>query len=537
MWNPALSDGFSSDPQVRATLDREHPVDALDRRWSVNHESAHIAARLVVSGMRTLVFCRSRRSTELVAAEIRRRVEQLDGEGGGDPGETIRSYRGGYLAEERRAIEEEMSDGTLRCIVATTALELGVDIGGVDAVVLSGYPGTISSFWQQVGRAGRHGRPSLSVFVAGQDQLDQWMARNPAELFHREPEPAVINADNPSVFVPHLACAAQEQALRRCDEALWPEQLDEAVRRLVLSDRAAVRRRSGERVAVWTGRGLPAPTIGLRSSAGGEIRIRDLDHHLIGTVETARAPATVHPGAVYLHQGRPWKVLTLDLGASIAVVEPTDGGVYTVARSETSIKVLGTTATRDVGAVVSGLADVEVTSRVLGYQARDVTTHEVIDRVSLDMHATDLLTKAVWYLFDDDLVGRAGVADGDVPGALHAVEHAAIGMLPLFTICDRWDVGGVSDSRLPDTGGATVVIHDAHAGGTGIAELAFDAADRHLAATLRVIEDCDCHDGCPSCIQSPKCGNGNAPLVKVAAAHLLRAALHHPQTLGALAAS
>ena len=276
---------------------------------------------------------------------------------------------------------------------------------------------------------------------------------------------------------------------------------------------------------MWTGRGLPAPTIGLRSASRGEIAIRDTDDRLIGTVASERAPGVVHPGAVYLHQGRPWKVLDLDLDARTAVVEPTDGSVYTRTRSETSIRVLEKERNRAVGASELFLGAVEVTSQVTGFQTRSVRTHEVIDRTALELPPSHLVTRSVWYTFDDALVARSAVSDRALPGALHALEHAAIGILPLFTICDRWDVGGVSTAWMSDTGAPTVFIHDAHEGGAGIADLAFDEADRHLDATLGVIDECRCEDGCPSCVQSPKCGNGNEPLDKAGAARLLRATL------------
>jgi len=533
LWNPSAdepsSDGVSSDevssdvePAATGSIDEleqmEDAADGVDRRTSVHAEAATVAARLVTAGLRTLVFCRSRKATELVAAEIRHRLdpEHVDG---------VRAYRAGYLVGERRDIEDDLFSGRLHCVVATSALELGVDVGGLDAVVLAGYPGTVASFWQQVGRSGRSRRPSLAVLVAGEDQLDQWMVRHPDDLFSRAPEPAVINADNPFVYVPHLACAAQEQALRRDDERMWPDQLDEGVRRLVLGDRAAVRRRRGQREVVWTGRGLPAPTIGLRSSSRGEVRIVDGDGELIGTVGADWAPATVHTGAVYRHQGRPYSVTDLDLDARTAVVEPTSGDVYTRTRSETSIRVLERDRHRVVGAAGLALGSVEVTSQVVGFQTRSVATHEVLDTTPLDLPPSRLVTRAVWYTFDDDLVGRSEVGDRELPGALHALEHAAIGMLPLFTICDRWDVGGVSTAWSPDTASATVFIHDAHEGGAGIAELAFDAADRHLAATLELIDACRCATGCPSCVQSPKCGNGNEPLSRDGAVRLLRATL------------
>jgi DEAD/DEAH box helicase domain-containing protein len=521
LWNPAVGDRTEHPTPVGAGDDGTDDgtgAAGAPQRWSVNAEAARLGADLVTAGLRTLVFCRSRRGTELVAHALRQRLPA-------ELAPLVRSYRAGYLAEERREIEHELASGRLRALVATNALELGIDIGGLDAVVLCGFPGTVSSFWQQVGRGGRGREPSVAVLVAGQDQLDQWMMRHPDELLGRPPEPSVINVDNPFVFVPHLACAAHEVGLRHEDLRYWPGQLDEGVRRLVLEDRASVRRRRGHPVAVWAGRGVPAPTIGLRSASRGEVRVHDDDDTTIGTVDLSRAPEVVHEGAVYLHQGVAWRVAELDLDARTAVVEPSDGATYTMARTETTIRLLESDRTRRVGRSDLTLGSVEVTSQVIGYQVRDASSHEVLDRVELDLPPTHLMTRAVWYRPDDDAVAAAGLAARALPGALHAMEHAAIGILPLFTICDRWDVGGVSTVFLPETAGPTVVIHDAHPGGAGIAELAYDAADRHLAATLDVVAACRCDGGCPSCVQSPKCGNGNEPLDKDAAAQLLRVVL------------
>lgn len=505
-------------PRGERTVALWNPAAAAEGGTSAHSDSAAIAAQLVRAGLRTLVFCRSRRATELVAAQIRSQLSP-------DSSERVRSYRAGYLAEERREIEDDLFGGRLDCVVATNALELGVDIGGLDAVVLDGYPGTIASFWQQVGRCGRSTDASLAVVVAGRDQLDQWVCRHPDELFSRSPEPCVVNPDNPYVFVPHLACAAHEVALRHQDAEFWPDQLDEGVRRLVLEDRCSIRRRRDGPALVWSGRGVPAPTIGLRSASRGEYRIVSVDDTVIGTVDEARAPSVVHRGAVYMHQGRAWRVVEMDPDVRRAIVEPDDGSTYTQARSETTIRLLDRDAGRDVGSASLSLGAVEVTSQVTGYQVRDAQSHEVLGREDLELPPSHLFTRAVWWCFPDDLVERAGVEPRDLAGALHAAEHAAIGILPLFTICDRWDVGGVSTTWLPETGMSTVVIHDAHPGGAGIAELAYGAADRHLAATLEVLTSCGCTDGCPSCVQSPKCGNGNEPLDKAAAARLLTTTL------------
>jgi DEAD/DEAH box helicase domain-containing protein len=506
LWHPGATEDPAPDP-------------AADRgRWSVHAEAGLLASRLISAGLRTLVFCRSRRGTELVAEDIRRSVAP-------DLADRVRAYRAGYLPSERREIEADLFGGRLQGVVATNALELGVDIGGLDAVVLAGFPGTIASFWQQIGRGGRGADPSLAVLVAGEDQLDQWMMRHPDELFSRPPERAVVNLDNPHVFVPHLGCAAHELGLRHADTDYWPDQLDEGIRQLVTQDRASIRTRRGEPVAVWTGRGLPAPTIGLRSAARGQYRICDHDDRTIGTVDESRAFAVTHPGAVYLHQGRAWRVAELDRERHVAIVEPASGEEYTQPRSDTTIRLLQCDQTRPVGAATLRLGSVEVTTQVVGYRVRSTSSHELLATESLELPPTHLSTRAVWYVFDDALVERARVSGQDLPGALHAAEHAAIGILPLFTICDRWDVGGVSTVWLPETNAPTVVIHDAHPGGAGIAELAFDAADRHLAATLSVISECACTDGCPSCVQSPKCGNNNEPLDKAAAARLLSTTL------------
>ncbi len=502
-------------PVGERTVALWNPLEAgADGGWSVTNEAGLLASHLVDAGLRTLVFCRSRRATELVADQLRRSVTA-------GASSRIRAYRAGYLPEERRQIEAELASGRLAAVVATNALELGVDIGGLDAVVLCGFPGTIASFWQQIGRCGREGRPSLAVLVAGEDQLDQWMNRHPDELFSRPPERAVINLDNPHVVEPHLGCAADELPLRHADHRYWPDQLDEGVRRLVAGERATVRRRRGEVIAAWTGRGAPAGTIGLRSASRGVVRITTLAGDVIGTVDEARATTSVHSGAVYLHQGRSWRVTELDLDDLVARVELHDGSTYTQPRTTTSIILDEAESVREVGGAVLHLGEVEVTTEITGYRVRDVRTRELLGTHPLDLPPGQLSTRAIWYTIPDGLVDRCGIDRADLPGALHAAEHAAIGILPLFAICDRWDVGGVSTEWLPETGAPTVVIHDAHPGGAGVAELAFDAAGSHLSATRTVISDCACAAGCPSCVQSPKCGNNNEPLAKDAALQLL----------------
>jgi len=494
---------------------------------SLNIETARVASEVAAGGLRTLVFCRSRRASELVANEVRVRLEQAGVEGAHG---LVLAYRAGYLAEERREIEVALAEDRLRCVVATNALELGIDVDGLDAVVMSGFPGTIASFRQQVGRAGRGARSSLAVLVAGEDQLDQWIMRHPREAFRRAPEPAVINPDNPHVLHPHLGCAADEMPLTRRDEGYWPDVLDDAVRCLVLEDRLRVEvpterePGAGSPRARWAGRGSPAPTIGLRSASRGEFRIRRPDGSVLGTVDSSRVADTVHDGAVYLHQGAAWRVCELDMADRTAHVEPDDGTTYTQTRRDTSIELLDESGTAVIEQMAAHLGRVEVTTTVTGYVRKSVDRHEVVDRVDLDLPPSTLDTTAVWWTFGAELIDGLGLDAGRLPGALHAAEHAGIGILPLFAMCDRWDVGGVSTPWLAESDAATIVIHDAHPGGAGVAPMAFDAAPRHLAATLEVLRSCPCESGCPSCVQSPKCGNGNEPLDREAAGLLLAAA-------------
>jgi DEAD/DEAH box helicase domain-containing protein len=276
---------------------------------------------------------------------------------------------------------------------------------------------------------------------------------------------------------------------------------------------------------VWAGPGVPAPKVGLRTGTSGEVRITLADGTLVGTVDQSRAHSIVHPGAIYLHQGRSYLVTDLDLEGRRATVEPTDGDEYTQARSDIDIRVLHEDAHRMVGRVRLSLGSVEVCTQVTGYQRKEVRSRRIVANEQLDLPPTRLVTRAFWYSVPDDVLADAGIDAARAPGALHAMEHAAIGLLPLFTICDRWDVGGVSIAWHDDVGSAAVFVYDGYPGGAGIAELGFDAADRHLDATLEVIEGCACHGGCPSCVQSPKCGNGNEPLDKEGAAALLHAVL------------
>jgi DEAD/DEAH box helicase domain-containing protein len=513
VWNPPLID---ADAGTRA---------------SAHGEGAGLVAELVRAERRTIAFCASRRTTEVVAERARRQVPA-------GRRHRIQAYRGGFLAEERHEIEDALSRGVLDAVVTTSALELGVDVAGLDACVLDGFPGTVASMWQRIGRAGRRQQESLAVLVCGADQLDQWVAAHPRALFERPPEPAVINPGNPFVADPHLRCAAFELPLTHDDERFWPGLLDDSVRRLVGDDELVVRPPGagtaggrGRRrrvaptspVAVWNGPGWPVDGVGLRSGTAGQVKIVRADGTPVGTVDRGRAGEVVHEGAVYLHAGRHHRVVELDLDHGRAVVEPDDGDTYTSAVTRMDLRILGEDRAATSGPVRLALGPIAVTTRVTGYVRKDATTHELVERCGLDLPPSTLETRGVWRVIPDDVLAGMGLVPDRWPGVLHAAEHAAIGVLPLFAICDRWDVGGISTARHVDTGSPTIVIYDGYPGGAGIAELGFAAAERHWAVTAEVVAACPCVAGCPSCVQSPKCGNGNEPLDKAGARLLLEA--------------
>jgi DEAD/DEAH box helicase domain-containing protein len=499
LWNPPLL---------------EHRKPGGRARGSGNVEAANLLAALVQRSYRGIAFTRSRKGAEIVAARARDLLPP-------DVAPSVRPYRSGYLTSERREIEDELFRGDLRGVSATNALELGIDVGGLDFCILNGFPGTIASMWQQAGRAGRQQQQSLAVLVAGEDALDQWFMAHPSELFTRRPEPVIVNPSNPFVLDPHLACASYELPLTPNDDRYWDDDLEEGIHRLVVGDELRLR----EGRAVYAGRDRPSHGVGLRSGSAGEFSIVDEEGTLIGTVDAARAFASVHPGAIYLHQGQHYRVERLDLDDFAAWVGAVDPEETTQTRSSTSVAIVDTEETRAVGAASLSLGVVEVTEQVTGYRRISLLDGETIGDVDLSLPPTCLTTRAFWYTVDAALLASAGVRPRAVSGTLHAAEHAGIGMLPLFTICDRWDVGGVSTALQLDTGRPTIVIYDGYPGGAGIAELGFAAGGTHLEATLEAIRACPCEAGCPSCVQSPKCGNLNDPLDKAGAIAFLSVVL------------
>jgi DEAD/DEAH box helicase domain-containing protein len=485
-------------------------------RASANVETADVLARFVDHTHQTLAFTRSRRGAEVVAQHARRKLRAS----GAAPGSRIAAYRAGYLAEERRKLEADLSAGRLVGVAATNALELGIDVGSLDAVVLNGFPGTLASMWQQAGRAGRTGRRSVAVLVPGDDQLDQWYAAHPRELTARQPERAVVNPQNPFVLRAQVACAAHELPLEPTDERWFGEGFEDAVRGLVHDDLLKPR----DKRMFWAGAQPPAPQVGLRTGSSVEYRLVDwIEERTIGTVDDARVFSVAHPGAVYLHQGRQYRVQRLDTREHVAMLEEyDDADEYTIPRAETDITIVDDERQLTLGPATVHLGAVDVTSRVIAFQRKQVSTNAVIEVRDLDLPPRSLVTRACWYTIPLPVMLAGGIEPAQVLGTVHAAEHALIGMLPLFTICDRWDVGGVSTALHPQTGVPTIFVYDGYPGGAGIAELAFEAVERHVTETLALVDSCPCDDGCPSCVQSPKCGNWNEYLDKRGAVALLK---------------
>jgi DEAD/DEAH box helicase domain-containing protein len=504
LWEPPLSE-----------LRGEH--DALLRR-TATAEAATLLADLVASGVRTLAFVRSRCGAESVALGARRALLESVPE----LADRIAAYRAGYLPEDRRALERALHSGDILGMASTNALELGVDVSGLDAVLITGWPGTRASLWQQAGRAGRSGGHALAVLIARDDPLDTYLVHHPEAIFGQPVEAAVLDPDNPYVVTPHLAAAAAELPLTDADVALFGPAAPSAIDELVAA--GLLRRRPTG--WFWTRRERASSLADLRGTGGEPVRICEADTgRLLGTVDAAASHATVHEGAVYLHQGQTFLVRTLDLDDSIALVDAETPDWSTSARDLTDISIVSTARSMDRGAAALHLGTVDVTQQVVSFLRRRLGSGEVLGEEPLNLPQRQLRTTAAWWTVTEELLARAQIDAAQLPGAAHAAEHASIGLLPLVATCDRWDVGGVSTALHPDTGLPTVFVYDGHAGGAGFAERAYAKAEHWLTATRDAIAACECESGCPSCVQSPKCGNGNEPLDKDAAQRLLGAVI------------
>ncbi|WP_455755020.1 DEAD/DEAH box helicase [Streptomyces lydicus] len=491
-----------------------HGEQGAPVRRTATAETADLLTDLAVQGVRTVAFVRSRRGAELIALIAQERLADVDRS---LPGR-VAAYRGGYLPEERRALERALHKGDLLGLAATTALELGVDVSGLDAVVIAGYPGTRASLWQQAGRAGRAGQGALAVLVARDDPLDTYLVHHPEALFDQPVESTVLDPDNPYVLAPHLCAAAAELPLTEADFPLFGPATAELMPQLEAA--ALLRRRAAG--WHWTRRERAADLTDIRGQGGSPVQVVEAGTgRLLGTVDAGAAHTTVHDGAVHLHQGRTYVVRHFDLDDDVALVEEANPPYSTTARDTTAISILETDTEVPWGDARLCFGSVEVTNQVVSFLRRKLITGEVLGETKLDLPPRTLRTRAVWWTVTEDQLDAARVGPQQLGGALHAAEHASIGMLPLFATCDRWDIGGVSVPLHPDTLLPTVFVYDGHPGGAGFAERAFHTAAEWLTATRQAIASCECEAGCPSCIQSPKCGNGNDPLHKRGAIRLL----------------
>jgi DEAD/DEAH box helicase domain-containing protein len=495
MWNPPLVD------------------EALGKRGSALSEAAMLLAGLVERGVRTICFLKSRRGVELIQRFARLRLEDA---GRADLAERIAPYRAGYTPMQRREIERRLSEGELLAVVATDALELGIDVGDLDAAVCVTFPGTVASLRQMWGRAGRRDT-GLAMYVAGEDALDQFFCRHPDEFLERPVERAILDHESEEIHLAHLEAAAYELPLTPEDEDMFGERWEEHAARLVKQGR--LRERGGRYLP--RGSGYPAARIALRSASPDSVAIVESSGgEVIGTVETSRAHSAVHPGAVYLHMGSAYEVEDLDLEGRRALVSPFEGDWYTQPKKESETWIEQVRESRSCCGVELSFGIVSVTEQVVAYQRKRVADHSVLDLLALDMPEQEFVTQALWYELPDSLLAEEFPLEV-LQGSLHAAEHGQIAVLPLIAMCDRWDIGGLSTALHQQTGRSTIFIYDGHPGGVGITRVGFERFEALVDDALRLISECPCKAGCPSCVQSPKCGNLNEPLNKRGAAELL----------------
>jgi len=500
-WNPPIIDETKS------------------ARRSANSEATTLLTELVSHSIRTLTFARTRRLTELIYNYSRQQLAKESQV----LAQKIKPYRAGYLPQERRQIEQELFSGQLLGVVATNALELGIDIGDLEATVLTGYPGSIASTWQQVGRSGRGKEKSISFLIGLDNPLDQYFMHHPDSFFQKGFENALVNPSNPYILRAHLLCAAWELPLSSHDEKIFG--LTSIQERAELERQGLLRKRRS-RWYLSPRISYPAQDINIRSTSGENFAIIDAStDSLMETVEASVAFFQIYPGAIYLHQGESYLVTELDLTSRTAYATPTTASYYTQTKEITDLHILKAIRSRSCGKVGVYLGEVEVTTTVVGFKKKAQFTEEVIGEEPLDLPPYHFPTVALWFDLPPEIIAQMAKAQLDLAGGLHATEHASIAILPLFALCDRNDIGGVSTPFHPDTGKAQIFIYDAYPGGIGIAEKGFDLMEELWLATLKVIRECPCQEGCPSCIQSPKCGNNNKPLDKKASRVLLEGLL------------
>jgi len=508
VWNPPLTD------------------EKLGTRRSALGEAAELLARLARDGARTICFMKSRKGVEVLARLVKQDLTDSNPE----LAELVVPYRAGYTAQQRRELEARLMTGELRAVITTDALELGIDIGELDAAVVVTFPGTVASLRQMWGRAGRRGR-GLAVYVAGEDALDQFFCRHPEDFLDRPVEAAILDHESPLIYRAHLQCAAHEGDLSSSDARfLGPHWESHAE---ILASEGKLRRRKvpASTYVLRQPESYPAAEVSLRSASPESFAIVDVSSgELLGSTEAARAHSTIHQGAIYLHQGRSYEVRELDLEHRRALVSTFDGDWYTQPKRDTDTEIVRLLDRRESLGVTLSFGEVSVTDTVLAYQRRRLSDHAQVDIIALDLPSTSFSTQALWFELDAAELARE-LSMESLLGSLHATEHAQIAVLPLIAMCDRWDIGGLSTNLHPQTQGATIFVYDGHPGGIGITRTAFARFEELCRDAYRLIAECPCASGCPSCVQSPKCGNLNEPLSKAGARLLLERMLGTPVTM------
>ena len=513
LWNPPEYAGRAAERQS-------------GRRRSSHTETKRLFCDLVSRGYQTLAFTRARQAAERYAsdsaAELRERGER-------DLAGSIEAYQASLTHDRRCGIEAGLHDGTVRGVWSTSALELGVDVGGLDAVILDGYPGTRMSAFQRAGRAGRGDDPALVVMVGGEDQLDQYLLGNPDDLFGGDPERAMADPGNAELLPEHVACAADENWLSRGDERHFGDAFPDVVASLT-ADGTLDRRDTGDGVRwLYDGGGSAQHAMNLRTVGDREVDLfDDRSNDRIASLSLSDALRDAHPGAIYHHQGQSYEVTDLDLDRDVARLRPTWADYYTRVLTDKDVAVNADLEEKPLDArpdTPVRFADVTVTEQVTGFERTDRTTGETLGTRTLDLPATSLRTRALYYTVPADVERAMRESGGDYgfDGGIHAAEHGSIALMPLSLLCDRADIGGVSTPYHPHTGRSTVFVYDGHPGGVGLTRGAYEEASALLARTARLIAGCDCEGGCPACVQSPHCGNANDPLSKPEAVRLLNA--------------
>ncbi len=480
-----------------------------------NFSAAKLFAECLRGGFRTIAFTQSRRVTELMHLWVSQLTPDLR--------EKVSSYRAGFLAEERRWIEGRLARGDLLGVVSTSALEMGSDIGGLDICLLVGYPGTMITTWQRGGRVGRAGRDSLIILVGKPDALDQYFMKHPDELFERKFEAAVLDPDNSHVVRAHLPCAASEYPLTMKDVCLWPGDFERRLEELELE--GALLRSATEPPAWFPARRRPHLDVSIR--AGGETFtvFERGSGQAIGTVSGTRVLKECHEGAVYLHRGKQYQVESISLETRDIIVRRFSERYFTRATSEKETEIVGLRRSRPAAQFIVREGNLKVTERVTGYEKRSLPGQALLGTHGLELPPQRFETVGFWVEIEPAIRNFIESLGLNFMGGIHALEHAAIGIFPLFALCDRNDIGGISYPCHPQIEKGAVFIYDGYPGGVGLAQRGYEVVEELLEKALELVEGCECEEGCPSCIHSPKCGNGNKPLDKRAAVAVLQGLL------------